>query len=171
MALKRVIEKLEDVEEQFRHLYSKGEGGKFYFIEVEGLIPSEKLVEFRDTNIELKKALEKFEGIDPEKYAELTKIEGQIKEHKLLESGKVDQIVAERTDGLLKEHKKQIEEREGTINAMNQRLSGLLIDSAVKSSAISIGALPTAGDDVVLRAKSIFQINKDGQPIALDQKG
>ena len=60
MAVKYVIDRLEEVSAPLREHYVKGEGDKFY-LATQGDHP--KVAEFREKNVALMK---KFEGIDPE---------------------------------------------------------------------------------------------------------
>ncbi len=52
----------------------------------------------------------------------------------------------------------------------NTRLEQLLIDNVVKTSAIKLGVIAEAVDDVVLRAKTMFRI-ENGQPVPKDADG
>jgi hypothetical protein len=56
MAFKFVVDSLDDIEEVFRPLYAEieGENGtKRFQLQVEGVVPSAKLDEFRNNNVEL----------------------------------------------------------------------------------------------------------------------
>lgn len=169
MPLKAVLDTVDGVDAALKGLYDKGQDGKYY-LQVEGMVPNERLVEFRNNNIELKRKLETFDGIDPVKYRELSAREQQIKDAKLIDSGKVDELVAQRTAAMKAEYEGKITALDTTLKSTSSRLGSVLIDSAVKSAAVAIGVLPTAVDDVVLRAKSMFQV-KDGQAVAVNDKG
>ena len=169
MTLKAVLDTLEGVEATIQPLYTKGQDNKFY-LGVEGMVPSTRLDEFRTNNIDLKKALEKFEGVDVEKYHILTELERKQKEKQLIDAGDVDKVVEERVKALRTESEGRIAELSKSNESLNMRLSSVLIDSTVKSSAVAAGALPTGVDDVVLRAKAVFQM-KDGAVVPVDSKG
>jgi len=169
MPLKAAVDALDSVDKSLHTLYETGQDGKFY-LSVEGMVPNERLVEFRNTNIELKKALEKFDGVDPEKYKTLSKREKEIMEGKLIEQGKLDEVVGERVKGMKTEYDGKITELTNKLKTSDGRLASVLIDSSVKSAAIALGVLPTAVDDVVLRAKSVFQI-RDGEAVAVNDRG
>ena len=167
--LKAVLENLESLDKGLHSLYEKGADGKFY-LGVEGQVPASRLDEFRANNIQLKQALEKFDGIDPTKYKELMDREAKLKEKKLIDAGDIDKVVEERVKSMRAEYDKQLEGLKKNNEAANSQLSALLIDSTVKSAAVTLGVVPTALDDVILRAKSTFQV-KDGQVLAVNEKG
>ena len=172
MALAYEIEDVTGLPEAVAKEYVKGDDGK-YRLDVPGVVPSSKLVEFRDNNITLKKELEKFKGIDPSKYSELAKLEQLVADKKLLDEGKIEEIVAGRVGTLKSEYEGQIAERDGKLTTTTRQLESLLIDSAVRSAAAPAEgpqALPTAIDDILLRAKTVFRI-VDGVATPLDAKG
>lgn len=169
MPLKSVVDSLDGLDKSVHDMYSKGQDGKFY-LSVEGMVPSSRLDEFRTNNIELKKALEKYDGIDPEKYRQLTEQEKKIREKKLIEAGEIDKVVEERVKAMKEEHTTTMKTVTTERDTLQAKLSSVLIDSAVKSAAIAIGVIPTAVDDVVLRAKATFSM-KNGEVVPLDAKG
>jgi len=169
MPLKAAVDNLDGVDKSLHGLYEKGQDNKYY-LSVEGMVPGERLAEFRNNNIELKKQLEKFEGIDPEKYRTLSKREQQIMDAKLVDSGKIDEVVTERVKSMRTEFEGKLVERDNEVKTLTSRLGSVLIDSAVKSASVAAGVLPTAVDDVVLRAKAIFTV-KNGEAVAVNDRG
>ena len=169
MALKYTVDNLDSVDENLRNLYEKGEDGK-YTLNIDGAAPKTKLDEFRTTNIELLRKLEGYKDVDLTKYKSLLETEQKIREKQLIEAGKVDEVVTERIRTLRTELENKVTEKDQALTVANKQLEVLLIDNAVKSAAIVSGVVPTAVDDVILRAKTIFPI-KDGLPTALDAKG
>ena len=135
------------------------------FLELKG-----KLNEFRDTNVGLLKAAEKFKGIDLEKYGSALEAQKKLDDKKLLDAGKVDELVANGVKAAQEQHAKAYSELEHQNSTHKAQLEALLIDGAVKDSAIKAGVLPGAISDVVLRAKAIFKL-EDGAPKAFDVAG
>lgn len=169
MPLKGMLDSLDGLAEPIQSLYTKGADGKFH-LGVEGMVPSTRLDEFRTNNIELKKTLEKYEGIDVKKYHEMTEKEKKLAEKTLIDAGELDKVVDQRVQAMKSDHDKAIKTLASERDALAGKLSSVLIDSAVKSSAIAIGVIPTAVDDVVLRAKATFTV-KNGEVVPLDSKG
>lgn len=169
MTLKAVLDNLDGLDASVQALYTKGQDGKHY-INVEGVVPADRLNEFRSNNIQLKKALEAFEGVDVDQYRKLVDQENKRKERKLIDAGDVDKVVEQRVAAMRTEYDGKLTESTKTIEALNGKLSSVLIDSAVKSASVATGVVPTAVDDVVLRAKATFQV-KGADVVAVDAKG
>ena len=171
MALKLFIESLEGLDQNVAALYEKADDGKFR-LDVEGAVPREKLDEFRNTNIELLRKIEGYKGIDPQKYQTLLGLEKRLTDKELIEAGKVDEVVQTRVQGLKTEHETIVGGLNEQLTASNRQLESLLIDSAVRVKALEAGVLPSAVDDVMLRAKTVFKIvggqavpHTDGKPM------
>lgn len=169
MPIKFVVDKLDDVAEAFRPLYAQGDNGKFY-AQVEGVVPKERLDEFRNNNIQLTQKLETYGGLDPVKAKEALDLVGKIDQKKLLDAGKVDEVVAERVKHMRAEFDTELKKREELIGNQSKQLETLIIDSAVNAAAVSAGVLPSAVGDVLLRAKTVFRV-KDGAAAAFNEKG
>jgi hypothetical protein len=168
MGLKLTVDKLEDVPENARAMY-KPEGGKFV-LDVEGAVPRERLDEFRNNNIELQQKLEKLKDVDPVKYRELMELDRKVQEKQLIDKGDVDGLVNLRTNEMRKDFETKEVTYKTQLDSANAQLSMLLIDNAVKSEAIKLGVHETAVEDVVLRARSTFVVDK-GQPVPKDAAG
>ncbi len=169
--LKFILDTIEGLDQSVASLYEKQDDGKFR-LNVEGAVPREKLDEFRNTNIELLRKVDSFKGVDVKKYNDLLALEKRVTDKELVDAGKLDEVVQGRVTQLRTEH-------EGIVNQLNEKLSvserqleTLLIDSAVRVKALESGVLPTAVDDVMLRAKTAFKIvdgravpHADGKPV------
>src|SRR5580693_1005314 len=121
MPLKTRVKSLEEVPEAVREFYTEQDGE--FFLPVEGMVTKDKLDEFRTNNVELKKQLEaleeKFDGVDPDVFRELSTKAQKERDKKLIDSGKVEDMVNERLNaakaGFDKE-KKGIEETNRKLN-------------------------------------------------------
>jgi len=162
MALQYVVDALESVPEALRGEYVARDG-KFY-LSVDGVVPKERLDEFRNNNIAFKRELDDlkktYEGVDVEKYKTLTAKEQQILDKKLIDAGKVDELVELRIAAMKTDHEKVV----GTLTAENvsskKQLEGLLIDSALRDAAAKSGVRVTAIDDVLLRGRQTFRLHE-----------
>ena len=163
MALKFIVDDINTVNEPQRGLYEQIEGGK-YRLNVEGAVPREKLDEFRNNNIDLMNKLETFKGIDPKKYTELLGLEQRVTDKQLVDSGKIEEVVATRIATLKQEHETTVADLTQRLDVSNKQLESLVIDSAVRVKALESGVLPTAVDDVMLRARTTFKI-VDGKAV------
>lgn len=168
MALKLIVDKLEDVPEVVRHMY-KPENGKF-ILDVEGAVPRERLEEFRNNNIQLQQKLEKLKDVDPAKYTELMELDRKVKEKELIAKGDVDGLVNLRVSEMKKDFETKETGYKSQLDSSSAQLAILLIDNAVKSEALKHGVHATAIDDVVLRARSTYKV-ENGVPVPKDDKG
>lgn len=166
MPLKYTVDSVDTLDEAVKTLYTKGQDGKFY-LDVDGVVPKDRVDEFRNNNIELKKQLEKFKDVDPAKYQEAMKTLKALEEKKLIDAGNLDEVVAQRVKEMSQEFEAQSTELNNKLSTANRQLEALMIDAAAKTVAIQTGVLPTAVDDVILRAKTVFSV-KDGVVMAME---
>lgn len=156
MSLKFMLESLDGVDAAIAGLYVP-EGTKFR-LDVEGAVDRAKLDEFRNNNIELKKQLENFKDIDPAKYKELQQLQSKVDQKQLVDAGNIDAAVTARVQQMNTEHKTALDGLTSQNETLSRQLESLLVDSAVRVKAIELGALPTAVEDIMLRAKTAFKI-------------
>lgn len=168
MGLKYQIAKLEDVPENVRSLYKQE--GTVYVLDAEDVVPKTRLDEFRTNNIQLQQQLDKLKDVDPVKYAELIKVQQQVEEGKLIQAGKLEEVVTLRVTNMKKDLETQLNGTKTELSQANAQLALLMIDNAVRQVAVQNGALPTALDDVVLRARTVYSMEK-GQAVPKDDKG
>lgn len=168
MALKFEVDKIEDVPEASRGLYRQ-EGSK-YVLDVEGAVPKARLDEFRTNNIQLQQQLDKLKDVDPVKYKELTALQRKIEEKELIEKGEVEKVINLRVDAMKADYEARLGSTTESLSAAQAQLSVLLIDNAVRIAAANGGVVPTAIDDVVLRARGIYVVDK-GAPVPKNEKG
>jgi hypothetical protein len=135
---------------------------------------TEKVGEFRDSNIELKKNVEdltkKISGIDIDEYQKLKTQAQEQKDKDLISAGKLDELVEEKVNAIRTEQQNKISELEQTNSSLTANLDTLVVDNAVKSVAIAAGVNNLALDDVMARARGIWKA-KDGKPVAVDKDG
>lgn len=162
MALKFKIDKLEDVAEAVRSMYVAKDGA--YYLDVDGVVPKERLDEFRSNNITLQQQLDRFKNIDPNKYAELRQIQQEIEEGKLIKEGKLEEVVNLRVGTMKQTYEGQLADMTTQLTNANRQLETLMIDNVVRQVATKAGVIPTAVDDVVLRAKTTYVMEK-GVPV------
>lgn len=168
MPFKYKLATLDGLPEAHKILY-KPEGSEFV-LDAEGVVPKEKLDEFRNNNITLQQQLDKLKDVDPAKYRELIKISKQVEEGELIKAGKLDEVVALRVGEMKAALETQITEKDTLLQQTTSQLSILLIDNQVKSAALTLGIHPTAVDDIVLRARGVFTVDK-GAPVPKDASG
>lgn len=172
MALPETVtkEEFEKLPEVVRDHYKEAEG-KFHL----SLVPKAKVDEFRENNIrlmkerdDLVKAAERYKDLDPEKAREALAKLRQLDEKKLIDEGKLEEVVTQRTGAMKADHEQKLSAEKARGDAAESRLSELLIDSALRTESLKpeIGARASALTDIILRAKSVWGLN-DGKPVAM----
>ncbi|MEQ5572543.1 hypothetical protein ABN306_06915 [Providencia huaxiensis] len=118
--------------------------------------------------------LKRFDGIDPDTVKGMLKRFENDEEAKLIADGKIDELINKRTERMrgdtdkqLKEANIRVEKAEAFANKFRARVLG----DEIRSAAGKVGALSSAQEDLILRAKGIFQINDEGQAVAVDEDG
>jgi hypothetical protein len=184
MALKAVLDSLDSVPEAHRELYKKHDDGKFR-LDAEG-------VEFEENVRGLKSALEKerdekktasqkykelqeqLGDLDPAKAREALKKLQEIEDKKLIDSGKIDEVVAQRMERARQDFETQAKAFNSKIETVTKerdtlasRLSELVIDGALRDAAIKAGVKTEAIDDAIIWGKQVYRM-KDGAPIPMD---
>lgn len=160
MTLKATIDKLEDVDEGVRGLYRERDGK--FTLDVDGMVPRSRLDEFRENNISLKQQIEdlvkKFDGIDPEEARKLAERAQKERDRRLIDAGKVDEVVGERTAAMKADFDARLKAAGDENAKLTGQLEGLLIDSALRESATKVGVRSAAIEDVLLRGRRVFRL-------------
>lgn len=116
----------------------------------------------------------KFEGLDADEIRRMLEQLGGDKEAQLIKAGKIDEVVALRTEKATKAHQKALEQAEGkvkTAEARATKFSQQVLDNHVRAAATKAGMHANAVDDALFRARVMFTLNEDGEPIQLDKDG
>ena len=133
-----------------------------------------KLDEFRGNNVTLMKDMDdltnKFKNVDLDQYADMMQKQLDQKDKKLIDDGKIDELVEERTKRIQADNAKAYQSLQEQINTYQRQLEGLMIDATVRDHSSKQGVAPTAMDDIILRAKTVFKL-KDGQATPMDGDG
>ena len=172
MALQATVQELDNVPEALRSEYVEKDGS--YHLNVEGMVDKSKLDDFRTNNVKLLKDIEtlqgKFKNVDLDQYEVLLKAHNDNGDKKLIDAGKIDELLEERTKRMREVHNEEIGKVQSENDIHKRQLEGLMIDASVRDSATQQGVAATAMDDVILRAKSVFQL-KDGKATPFDTEG
>ena len=98
--LQAKLDSLEGLPDGVAEFYNQTENG--YELAVDGLVPKDTVDQFRDNNIKLQKDNAKLskslQSIDVDKYNELVQKEQRMKDQELIDAGKVDELVHQRTE-------------------------------------------------------------------------
>lgn len=168
MTIKAVVDDINAVPEVLRGFYAE-QDGKFT-LTVDGLVPKARLDEFRTNNITLaqeRDALrQQFDGIDPAVARELLAKAQAEKDKKLIDAGKVDELVAQRVDAMRKDFESQLTGETTKSQKLQSQLENLLIDGAIRDAAAKAGVRASAVEDVLLRGRTVFKL-VDGKAVPM----
>ncbi len=181
MPLELVLENVDALSEELKPFYAKAEDGKFHLNkalagELTGLKSAlDKEREGRKAHAkqleDLQKQAEKYKDLDPEKAREALKKIQDLEDKKLLDAGKIDELLTQRTERMRLDHEAQLTKLNEALKAkdealaqQNKHLENLLIDTAINEAAVKSKALPGALDDIRLRVRQIARV-EDGKVI------
>lgn len=168
MALKAIVDSLDAVTEAHRPLYIPTGDGKFK-LDAEGVEDvsglKSALEKEREQRRTLTADLAKFKGVDPTRYAELLEQQRLLDEKQLIEAGEVDKLVDNRVKSMREKYEGDINALKTEGSTLKGRLEKLLIDTEVQREAVPM-VVDTAMDDVVRRAREVFQI-VDGHSVPM----
>jgi hypothetical protein len=181
------FDSLEAVPEGLKEFAKKTDAGSF----VVKVVPQVKLDEFRETNVTIAKerdALKLFReqmapivGENPSEFAarvaELTKLEQQVKDGALKGTDAISVEVQNRVAAMKSDFERQNGETAAQLAearrreaAANDRYNRSIVDRAVTDAVVheSSGALPSALQDILLRARGVFTVDAAGKLVAKD---
>jgi hypothetical protein len=178
VALKAMLDGLDDVPEALRELYIE-KNGKFH-LDVEGVVPQDRLREFRDHNIalmkereELHKKLATFGEIDPAHYEEMRKRLEELDDKKMMDEGKIEELLNARTERLrtdydtqIKAYQKKLTDLEGSHHTLADELAKERIDGRLRDVAATTGVRKTALPDLINRGRQVWRL-MEGVPVAM----
>lgn len=153
--------------------------GSVWVLDVEGMEPAEKVSQFRNANIDLKKIVARFgaNADDPatvdkvlEEFNDLKSREGEIRDARLIKAGKVEEVVEERIKKARDDWQTSDRKKDDTIRTLNEQLSTVTIDRELIDEATKLGVKASAVQDIKLRGRATFKM-KDGKIVAVDEKG
>lgn len=175
--LKLVLDTLDGLPDIIKAEYKQGGDGKFHLQSEEDSAAKAKLDEFRENNIKLMKERDeltkKLDSLgDPAEIEKMKKKIQALDDKQLLEAGKLDELVLQRTermrldyDNQIKELKKALEERDVKLTSTNQRLSEVLIDGEITRAINSVGVpKKEAFRDILARGRETWKL-EDGKPV------
>jgi hypothetical protein len=123
---------------------------------------------------EAKDTLKKFDGIDAETVHALVKRFADDEEGALIKAGKIDEVLAKRTERMKANYDKLLSDANGKAEAAIKRAKsweGRVLDESIRAAAAKAGLHQHAIDDALFRARSMFSLTDDGQAVALDESG
>lgn len=171
--LKRTYTNKEEIPTEAAGLYieSGGQHVLQHDLEVEGLVPNATLEEFRNTNINLRKDLARFEGVDPDKYKELSSREQQIRDAETKGSERIEERVQERTKAALQQWEKDRAQLTGQVGTLSEKLQKAVIESRALEQATPFGLRKDAARNLILLVNEQWRLDENGEPVCFESDG
>jgi len=172
MALKAILKSLDGLSDDVKKLYVEKEGA--FHLDVDGMVNKDRVDEFRNKNIDLIKQLDdltkRYEGIDPDQVKELLKKEAQLREKKMIDAGKIPELVEEQVKAMRADYEKKIKDLTDKISVSDKQLERLVIDNSIQAESVKAGVRDTAMPDVLLRGRARYKL-VDGKAVPIGDDG
>ena len=159
----------DDVPEDLKPYYSQETGSTAFTLQVTGMVPTERLTEFRDSNVELRKQLEEFKPLEG-KVAEALKAIDTVRnfdDKKLVEAGKVEEVIAERLAAANAANESALRGVNDKLAIAERSLSDYKVESALMKAGGELGMRPEAADDLKARGRALFRLDDAGNLVAM----
>lgn len=166
MALKQKYKSIEDIPSELQSFYTEQEGE--FVLQVDGLVPKTTVDEFRSNNIKLTKELAKmqdaFGSVDLNEYQELKVERQKLADNELIESGKLDELLSQRTERLRTDYESRFEKMAREAHDAQEKAQGyesqfntMIVENQLKDAALKNGVRAEALADVLARGQSIWR--------------
>lgn len=126
----------------------------------------------------LEDRLNQFADVDPDEFRQLKQLLKDKEDEDLLKSGKIDELVNKRVQGVRIELENKLKEKDDMINQLdstnknlNSKFDNYRINDVLISEARAAKMLDSALDDLKLRASGVFSFDENGNVVAFDKDG
>jgi len=171
--IEKTVDSLEGLNEEIAGLYKQGDDGK-YHLSIPGFVPKEKVDEFRNSATSALKQLDEFKqkygDLDPEKAREALAKAEELEKKKLIDAGKVDELIGQEVKKVAEKNQKVIEELNSKLQEREETLKKLLIDKEVTAIGAELNVWPQALADLTTRVRSQADIH-DGKAVVIGEDG
>lgn len=123
---------------------------------------------------QLKDALKQYDGLDLEAAKEALRLKQELVDKKLIESGKLDELVNQRTERMKSDYDKKIQElsqQASQAQDFANRFKGRVLSDEIRSAASLLGVIPSAIEDAIYRGRELFTVDDEGKVIPKESAG
>ena len=110
-----------------------------------------------------------FDGLDIAAVKGLIEQAGQSEEARLIAEGKIDEVIAQRTERLRGDYDTKLSAAEQNAATFAEKLAkyeSKVLSDSIRSAAIKAGAIPEASSDIMLRAERVFTLDDNGEVVS-----
>ena len=180
MGLPLTIESLDSIDESLRSYYVE-DNGKFR-LDLDGYEDptnlKSALQKERDAAKNAQKALSemtsKYAGIDADQTRQLLAKLAQDEDARLIAEGKIDEVIEKRVNNMRSSFEDQQRELNSKLESEQNRVKAYkskAISAEIVKASTQVGVLNTALNDVILRSTGQFDIDANGNVVAIDSSG
>lgn len=198
MGLKALLKSLDGLPEELQQLYVKV--GDDFVLDVDDKDFKDRLGEFRANNIELsnekkewseqaqeleqlRETVAKYKDIDPDKAREAMEKMSHIEEKKLIDAGRLDEVVEQRIEqrvermradyeGQIRALTSNNEELQKKSENLGSRLSEVVIDNSLQHAVSKVAQVKQgAMRDIISRGRESWRLDEKGQPVPYGADG
>lgn len=177
--LQTELDSLDSVDESVRSFYVEKEGKFVLDVEIPDVAGLKSALEKERLAVKTEKLarkhdLEKYTGIDPDKYAELVAAHDEAERVKAEKSGDISKIVEAQTKKAIDASNQKLADAMAAADSANKRAQayeGRVLDDAIRAAAASAGLHPSAVDDALFRARTMFSLDENGMAVQRDADG
>lgn len=175
MALKRELDSLDDLPEPLHEHYVERDGKYVLDAEIEDTTGLKSALQKerdarRKYEKDLKALTEQYAGIDREEYERLKAEMEQAQQKKMLDEGKLEELLAERVKKMQAEHQKALAELQTSNETLTQTLNRELITNRLQAAALEARIRKEAIPDAVMLGERAFRL-VEGTVVAVDPDG
>lgn len=194
MPLKVVVKDINEVDEALRAAYTQV--GDEYVLDTDDGEFKQRLSEFRSNNIDLNKklgenegklkeidnlknVLKNYEGLDPDEARKALDTMRNINEQKLIDAGKLDEVLGQRTERMRSDYEGKIKALESNLTntrtegeTFKKRLTEVVIDNSLQAAVGTVAPVKKgAMQDVLHRGRGVWSLNEEGKPVPVGSDG
>lgn len=169
MALKKILDKLTDVDEALRSQYVEKDGKFVLDVEgdedVSGL--KSALKKERDARQELDRKMAKYRDIDPEKYTELVKEKEEFERTALEKKGDFDKL----KNQLVEQHGKELKAKDEKLTARERFIEKIVAENVAVAEITAAGGNPKLLKPHVMQSIRVVEEDGEFKAKVVDAKG
>lgn len=176
MALKGRVKSEEEIPAGLEEYYEALDGE--YRLKVTGLVEKGVVDEFRNNNIKLQNELadlnKKISSVDLDEYQSLRAEKDAQRDQKLIEEGKVEELINERVHRMSQNFEKekmtlqeQLDQLNNQATTYKRKYDDSIVEQKLINAASRAGVRNEATTDVLNRAKQIWRNSEEGDLVAM----
>ena len=176
MALKGRVKSEEEIPAGLEEYYEAHDGE--YRLKVTGLVEKGVVDEFRNNNIKLQNELadlnKKISSVDLDEYQSLRAEKDAQRDQKLIEEGKVEELINERVHRMSQNFEKekmtlqeQLDQLNNQATTYKRKYDDSIVEQKLINAASRAGVRNEATTDVLNRAKQIWRNSEEGDLVAM----